>query len=84
MEDLVLQPKSVKIKLIGLLDGVLDLRANIKQRKESSTRFTKPVIEPKTELEKRDEPGAPLKCESNSIMSKNPVKSSNKFRMTLV
>jgi hypothetical protein len=59
---------------------MLDLRANIKQREESCSRFTKPVIDPRTGEEKKDEAGDAIKFVPNSIRTKNPVNTSNQYK----
>ena len=59
---------------------MLDLRANIKQREESCSRFTKPVIDPRTGEKKKDEAGDTIKFVPNSTRTKNPVNTSNQYK----
>ena len=80
MNVLASQTASLQTHLIGLINPMLDLRANIKQREESCSRFTKPVIDPRTGEEKKDEAGDTIKFVPNSIRTKNPVNTSNQYK----
>jgi hypothetical protein len=59
---------------------MLNLRAIIKKRKESCSRFTKPIIDPRTGEEKKDETGELIKFVPNSVRTKNPVKTSTQHK----
>ena len=59
---------------------MLDLRAIIKQREESSARFTKPILDPRTGEQKRDDTGAIIKFVPNSVRTKNPVNTSTQYK----
>ena len=80
IEDLASQPKSLQTTLIEFQHSMLDKLATIKQRKKSSLRFTKPVIDPKTKKVSTDENGAPKKFVPNSCRSKCPVEASSSFK----
>ena len=59
---------------------MLDKLATIKQRRSSSLRYAKPVIDSKTGKESLDDNGAPLKFVPNSCRAKCPVEASERFR----
>jgi len=80
MRDLASQPKKFQTTLIEFQHSMLDKLASIKQRKSSSLRHNKPVIDSKTGKELLDDDGNPKKFVPNSCRAKCPVEASATFR----
>ena len=75
MKVLVLQLNSLQTQPILLWNKMLDKLVIIKQRKPTSTHCTKPVLDAKTRLSKKDNLGVPLKFVPNSCRKKCPIES---------